>query len=634
MKPINNLKLFNLSKFAIGIVILGIIATLTSCGDDDGGDPVMMDDPSDLSTTATEAGLTTLLSATDAAGLTGTLEGASEITVFAPTNDAFASLLSDVGVSDLNALIEALGASRVADILSYHVVATTALSADLSDGQTLTTLAGQTLTVNVGGDGAVSISDVSGNTYNVTAADVEISNGVVHVIDGVLVSAPTVADVAFANGLTILLDALEIAGLTDALLDQTTMTVFAPTNDAFAALLDVIGQSSLEDIPVDVLTRVLQYHVVSGASLLSTALMDGATATTLLQEDVTVSIDGSNVDINSSNVTAADVSIVNGVVHVIDAVLVPSLEASIVNTVVEPAYFNSNFSILTAAVVEAELLSTLISGDAQFTVFAPTDDAFGAIGVSSVDDVDDNQLAGILQYHVLNSEVKAADLPATGSAVTTLNGDFYLSINSDGVFINGTTEVTATDIDQDNGVVHVIDQTLLPASSNVVEIAVAASTATEGAEFGQLVAALTAVSDNTEVDLVGALSGDGPFTVFAPTDAAFQALYDAIGDEDMDGDNDINDLVEAVGLGTIATVLQYHVLSGRVFSTDIPNALDGNASVTLQPLAGGSWDLNSDLTITPTDGALQAGLDDAAIVGTDILGTNGVIHTIDQVILP
>lgn len=446
----------------------------------------------------------------------------------------------------------------------------------------------------------------------------------------------TIVEVAqSANDLSILVDALtKFPDLVSALSDtDETYTVFAPTNDAFVALLDVVGQTELDDIPEDVLKRVLQYHVVSGVAAASTDLTDGQAIGTLLAEDVTVSTT-SGVKINEATVSTADVAASNGIVHIIDNVLTPGLETSIVNTVVEPAYFNVNFTTLTAAVVKADLLTTLIDGSADLTVFAPTNDAFEAAGITSLDDLSAEDLTPILQYHVLGSEVKAADLPPTGSPVGTLNGDFYLSINTSGVFINGATQVTATDIDQDNGVVHVIDLMLNPASDDVVDIAVAASTATEGAEFTQLVAALTAVSDNTDTDLIAALKGEGPYTVFAPTDAAFQALYDAVMDQDNDGDADINDLVAAAGLETIATVLQYHVLGSRVFSTDIPNALDGNATVALTALAGGNWTLKDDLTLSPTDNVLGIGLPDANITGTDILGTNGVIHVIDQVILP
>lgn len=408
--------------------------------------------------------------------------------------------------------------------------------------------------------------------------------------------------------------------LVSALSAEGSFTVFAPTNDAFEALLEVTGQTSADDIPENVLERILQHHVISGAALLSTDLSDGQTAATLLGEDITVNISENGVAINSSNVTQADVQASNGVVHIVDAVLVPALEAGIVNTVVEPAYFNKNFTTLTQAVVTAGLLNTLIDRSANLTVFAPTNAAFEAAGISSLDGLTADDLTPILLYHVLGAKVEAANLPPTGSAVTTLGGDFYLSINDNGVFINGTTQVSATDIQADNGVVHVIDRTLLPPVNNIVEIAVAASQADQGAEFGQLVAALTSA------ELVNALSADGPFTVFAPTDAAFAQLYETAGVADLEG------LIDAVGPNVLSAVLTYHVVNGaRVMSADLPNL--GSESITT--LQGDAFTLNvARLTITGNDRALGLGMGDATIIGTDALGTNGVIHTIDKVILP
>jgi transforming growth factor-beta-induced protein len=303
---------------------------------------------------------------------------------------------------------------------------------------------------------------------------------------------------------------------------------------------------------------------------------------------------------------------------------------SIVNTIVEPAYFNKNFSILTEAVVKADLLSTLIDPDADFTLFAPDNDAFEAAGITSLAGLTANDLTPILLYHAIGSKVYGNTLPATGSAVTTLGGDFYLSINSSGAYINGVTKVTAAtlaggSLDYSNGVVHLIDRTLVPPSKNIVEIAVAASQASPGAQFGQLVAALTAVeNDPNAANLVTILSGTGPFTVFAPTDAAFQSLYTKANVADFSA------LVAAVGIPVIEAVLKYHVVGARVFSTDLPN-LTSNTVTTL----GGTFTLNlSSLTITDTDAALGLGTSDASIVSTDILGTNGVIHVINQVILP
>ena len=119
----------------------------------------------------------------------------------------------------------------------------------------------------------------------------------------------------------------------------------------------------------------------------------------------------------------------------------PSLELSIVNTIVEPAYFNKNFSILTEAVVTADLLGTLTNPSATLTLFAPDNAAFAAAGITSLEGLTASDLTPILTYHVLGSEVFANALPPTGSAVTTLNGPFYLSINADGVFINGLTKL-------------------------------------------------------------------------------------------------------------------------------------------------------------------------------------------------
>ncbi|CAD5276421.1 MULTISPECIES: fasciclin domain-containing protein [unclassified Imperialibacter] len=420
------------------------------------------------------------------------------------------------------------------------------------------------------------------------------------------------------SNLSILVSALtKFPDLVSALQADGTYTVFAPNNAAFTALLGVIGQESLDDIPEPVLRRVLEYHVLA-SKVASTDLTDGQTAGTLLTgESIEVGV-GSGVTINGANVVTANVEASNGIVHIVDAVLVPSLEASIVNTVVEPAYFNKDFSILTAAVVKADLVGTLINKDASFTVFAPTNEAFEAAGITSIDGLDADALTPILLYHVLGAEVTAADLPATGSAVTSLGGDFYLSINENGVFINGSTQVIATDISADNGVVHVVDRTLVPPTQNIVEVAIA-STEAGTPEFTQLVAALVKVSnDPSGADLVATLSDpDGNFTVFAPTDVAFAALYEAL---DVTG-------VDEIDVATLQAVLTYHVVSGaRILSTDLPNLTSG----TVGTVNGGTFELDPTTATIDDNGSTSI----TDITATDILATNGVIHVIDKVILP
>ena len=397
-------------------------------------------------------------------------------------------------------------------------------------------------------------------------------------------------------------------------------TVFAPTNDAFAALLQIIGQSSINDVPEPVLKSLLQYHVITSGTVLSTQLMAG-NVVTANTESISVTTTGGITLNGSAKVLTADVSSTNGVVHIIDKVLVPASIARFVNTVVEPAYFNKNFTTLIAAVTAASpsILETLLSSSKK-TLFAPTNDAFTAAGITALPAR--ATLDAVLAYHVIGSEVKASQLPSNtapaNNAITTLGGVFYLSNRgSNGVFINGRTRVTNTDILADNGVVHVIDRTLLPPSQTIAQIAIALSTASSGAEFTQLVAALVRVP--ALLDAASATSSD--LTVFAPTDAAFSALYTALG---VSGINDID-------LSTLTAVLQHHIISspttatGRVFSSDLATgsvpALNGN--LTISATAG---------TVTSGNGTIANISTNAALV--NVLGTNGVIHTINKVLLP
>lgn len=394
-------------------------------------------------------------------------------------------------------------------------------------------------------------------------------------------------------------------------------TVFAPTNDAFADLLDAIGQTSINDVPEDVLKEILQYHVIASGAVKSSQLTAGAIETAN-GEDITVSLTG-GVRLNGTvNVEMPDIEASNGVVHVVDAVLVPPSIVPIVGTIVAPAYFNKNFTTLIAAVMAADesILTLLLSNGPSnegLTLFAPTNDAFIAAGINELPD--EETLNAVLSYHVLDGEVLAAGLPSGSAAIETLGGDFYLSNNgSNGVFINGSTQVTATDIMGSNGVVHVINRTLLPPSKTIAGVATDLSTAATP-QFTQLVAALARTSGQ-EVDLLAAVSNaNADLTVFAPTDAAFEALYDAL---EVDGINDIP-------LATLTAVLQHHVVNARVFSTDLTN--------------GSVATLNGNVTISATNGTITDGSGNVANLSANaallnVLATNGVIHTIDRVLLP
>jgi transforming growth factor-beta-induced protein len=402
--------------------------------------------------------------------------------------------------------------------------------------------------------------------------------------------------------------------LVSALSGNGTFTVFAPTNTAFGNFLDVIGQTSIDDIPEDVLKSVLQYHVISSASIESSKLTN-TSVTTLSGEDIAVTVDG-GVKLNgNSNVTQADVKTTNGVVHVVDAVLVPPSVVPVVGTVVAPAYFNKNFSTLIAAVKAASpsvLQALLTSG--KKTLFAPTNAAFLAAGISTLPD--QATLNAVLGYHVLATEIKAGDIASGSSSATTLQGSkLYLSKNASGVFINGTSKVTTADVAASNGVVHVIDRTLIPPTKTIAEIVTGYANASSDKQFTQLLAAVARTSGQGANDLLNAVSSPGDLTVFAPTDAAFQSLYTALG---VQGVNDIP-------LSTLTAVLKHHVLTSRKFSTD----LSTGAIATLN----GSVNLNlgaNPPTITSSSGTV-ANLVPASL---NIHASNGVIHVIDKVLVP
>ena len=269
-------------------------------------------------------------------------------------------------------------------------------------------------------------------------------------------------------------------------------------------------------------------------------------------------------------------------------------------TIAEYALSDDNFSILVQALTKAELVNVL-NGEGNFTVFAPTNAAFTALfsqlGISGIADLSKETLTPILLYHVLGTEAKSSMI-STGyySTLSPAQGS-YLSLKADvssGVKLNKTTNVTTADVDVKNGVIHVIDQVLLPPS--VVDQALANDS------FSILVQAVV------KAGLVETLSGSGPFTIFAPTNAAFESLFEALG---ISG---IADLTAE----QLIPILTYHVVSGNVLSTQLSagtvETLNGPISVTLTP----SPAINTN----------------SMIVATDVQGSNGVIHVINKVLLP
>lgn len=278
-------------------------------------------------------------------------------------------------------------------------------------------------------------------------------------------------------------------------------------------------------------------------------------------------------------------------------------------TIFDIASASDDFSILVAAVETAGLAETLDS-PGPFTVFAPTNDAFGRFldenNLEPQDLLGAPNLETVLTYHVLSGSVPASAV-SPGSVNTVAQLPFFISEAPNGnLWINGNTRIIDTDINASNGIIHVLDNVITPPTQNIAEIAIGAAIG-ESPEFTQLVAALV------RAELAGVFTGgfEDDFTVFAPTDAAFAELYTAL---EVDG-------VDDIPLETLTNVLLYHVVPARAFSQDLR---EGAELPTLL----------EDATLTVNLGSLQ--INESGLVADmlNIHATNGVIHVIDSVLLP
>lgn len=267
--------------------------------------------------TAVAAGsFKTLVAAVQAAGLVDTLNGTGPFTVFAPTDEAFAKLPAGT----LEMLLKPENKAKLAAILTYHVVGGSVKAADVVKLKNATTVNGQRVDIKV--DGAK--VQVDGAT--VTATDIACSNGVIHVIDTVILPVDgTIVDVAAKNGsFNTLVAAVKAAGLVETLSGKGPFTVLAPTDAAFAKLPAGTLEMLLKPENKKQLVEILTYHVVPGVAAYSDAVVKMTEVPTVLGSTVAVKVVGGKVMLNGATVVAADVEATNGVIHVIDTVILPT----------------------------------------------------------------------------------------------------------------------------------------------------------------------------------------------------------------------------------------------------------------------------------------------------------------------
>ena len=426
-----------------------------------------------------------------------------------------------------------------------------------------------------------------------------------------LESQPDIVELAVSiPELSTLVEALNETGLVSALQADGPFTVFAPSNDAFTDFLGDNGFASLQEVPVELLTQILLNHVVSGtylASDLTTGYLSSSSTDGPEGANLSLFVNTENgVRINGlSRVAIANEEASNGVVHMVDAVIgLPNI--------VDHATFNPSFStLLENLTLEGNTAFTsLLADEGPYTVFAPLNEAFG-----DFENPDGNDLNNILANHVVGGV--AAFSSGLNTSYTNSLGEnpdedlLSLYINTDvGVLLNGISEVVLPDVVATNGVIHAVNA--------VIDIPTVATFASADPNFSNLLSALTEGTPDT--DFAGILSRtqtgnedglDPYFTVFAPINEAFDAL---------------GTLPDAP---VLTEILLHHVVSGNLRSEDLtdgstPTTLEGDRITIGLPGTGTNI---ADIT----DGAGNSGI---GIILVDVQAGNGVIHALDQVLIP
>ncbi|MEW6990995.1 fasciclin domain-containing protein [Colwelliaceae bacterium 6441] len=603
----------------IKVVSLTIISMLflQSCNDSDDKDKHVEEKvPMTIVDVAVNDGnFTTLVAALQATGLDDTLSDTSQsFTVFAPTDDAFALL----GQDTIDALLA--DTDKLSDILTYHVVGSEV------DAATALTLVGTTVEMVNGDSVGLSLDgdELLINTSTVTISDIQTDNGIIHVIDAVLLPpeemmepVSNIVETAVADGrFTILVDALKATSLDSVLVDEsTTFTVFAPTDDAFALIGESTFNTLLEN--PDVLESILRQHVIIGSAVdaVTAFSLSGAMVETASMANIELKINAATdmLTFGGANIIIKDIYTTNGIIHVIDAVVVGDVEIPApAMSIVDVAVSNGSFSTLVSALQSTGLDTTLADLDNNFTVFAPTDEAFAKLPAGTLESLTAEQLANILLYHVLPGKVMADGAISVAQSaenmVEVANGDkVSLSFVDSTLYVNGAT-VTSADVMADNGIIHVINNVIMPPAmmvtptQNIVEVALA-----DPDNFSTLVTALTAA------DLVTTLSDENAnFTVFAPTNAAFEKIdADALSALLADTDALTEVLLTHVVSDAVVTSLDGYAANGKMLTTESGKTVD--------------------VMIDADTGMLMIG--GAHVIISDIYTTNGIIHVIDTVIL-
>ncbi|XP_078680434.1 transforming growth factor-beta-induced protein ig-h3-like isoform X1 [Branchiostoma floridae x Branchiostoma belcheri] len=561
------------------------------------GCPLKVAELKNLLDTARDLGLSEFVSYAGKAKLEGALTGLNNFTVFAPTDAAFQSIptrvITDFESPSKRAIPErgdtpALTLDQLKDTLLSHVVSGWLTTNDIKDEEILRTM----------GPGEIRTTEyqnkkiVNANCVKIVRTDQLASNGVLHVVDGILPNTKrSVLEIISQDSrFTTLKTALGKTDLSSVLDSDGQMTVFAPTDAAF----DSVPEETLKRLLGDerCLKNLLLHHVIPH-TICADAVTGRHRSVSMAGEDLKVERDSDDkIFVNTAQVIQGNVMGYNGVVHVIDNVLIPNKARNVIDVLSA-----SGASRLVELIEVAGLTDTLRSQD-NITIFAPSDQAIQELPEETVKALTSNPaaLAEVLQYHVVPQAASAKDL-RNGAMLPTLGSSNKLHVSVKDWFFHTIVNVQCARVvkaDQGgcNGVVHVINKVLAPPTQTLADLL-------DGNEtFSILVKALR------RADLITALQGDGPVTIFAPTNEAFKRIPD----------DTLDNLLE--NTEALVKVLKHHIVD-EFLCCDSCFSRRGKFRQVFR---------RSQFSYSARGGA--------SVASCDTFGTNGVIQVIDRVLRP
>uniref|UniRef100_A0A3P8SRE3 Periostin n=1 Tax=Amphiprion percula TaxID=161767 RepID=A0A3P8SRE3_AMPPE len=505
------------------------------------------------------------------------IEGSGSYTFFAPSNEAWELLDDDMR----NALVSNVNI-ELYNALHYHMANKRYLTKDLKNGLTVTSMYNDLgLHINHYSNGVVTV-----NCARIIYGNQVATNGVVHVIDRVISAVGnSIQDtLEVDDDFTTLTDLFTTAELLEKLGQPGHYTLFAPTNDAF----DKLGSDVLERVQSDkeVLKALLNYHLLDSVQC-SEAIMAGSSYETLEGNNIEIGCDGESLTVNGVKmVRKKDIFTTNGVIHVIDDVLVPDSAKQVMELL--------GTSQSTFGDMVSELgLSSEMRADAEYTLLAPLNDAF----TDEVMSMDQRLLKIILENHVLKNKIVLGQL-YNGQRLETIGGKILrVFIYRSAVCIENACLIRGSK-EGSNGALHLMRTMLKPAEKTIFEIL------TENGGFKIFLSLMEAAG------LTDVLRQEGDFTLFAPSDKAFAGL----------SSSDLNLLKSDIN--ALRTILLYHINNG-VF---IGGGLEAGVTNLLKSLQG------SNLRVLFANNTVQ--VNSVKVPEADIMATNGVIHFINQVLYP